>query len=126
MWAALWLLMAYLWLLQSSAGANAIHDMINAAPSGMSWLSSLQDGFASITNGNGFVFAAILSALSAAIGIGVGVNGRLAKDLLALSVVLQLSSTGSSARVSAVSSRAARPIPTQRRCSSCLPTCSIS
>jgi hypothetical protein len=90
MWAALWLLMAYLWLLQASAGANAIHDMINAAPSGMSWLSSLQDGFASITNGNSFVFAAILSALSAAIGIGVGVNGRLAKDLLALSVVLNV------------------------------------
>jgi len=90
MWAAVWLLMAYLWLLQSSAGGNAIHDMINAAPSGMSWLSSLQDGFASITNGNGFVFAAILSALSAAIGIGVGVNGRLAKDLLALSVVLNV------------------------------------
>jgi hypothetical protein len=90
MWAALWLLMAFLWLLQSSASANAIHDMINAAPSGMSWLSSLQDGFASITNGNGFVFAAILSALSAAIGIGVGVNWRLAKDLLALSVVLNV------------------------------------
>jgi len=90
MWAVLWLLMAYLWLLQSSAGANAIHDMINAAPSGMSWLSSMQDGFASITNGDGFVFAVILSALSAAIGIGVGVNGRFAKDLLALSVVLNL------------------------------------
>jgi hypothetical protein len=89
-WAALWLLMAYLWLLQSSSGADAIHDMINAAPSGMSWLSSMQDGFASITNGNGFVFAAILSALSAAIGIGVGVNGRFAKDLLALAVVLNV------------------------------------
>ncbi|HUY59847.1 MAG TPA: hypothetical protein VMV16_09070 [Solirubrobacteraceae bacterium] len=90
MWAVLWLLMAFLWLLQYSSGANAIHDMINAAPSGMSWLSSMQDGFASITNGNGFVFAAILSALSAAIGIGVGVNARLAKDLLALSVVLNV------------------------------------
>jgi hypothetical protein len=90
LWAALWLLMAYLWLLQSSSGANAIHDMINAAPSGMSWLSSMQDGFASVTNGNGLVFAVILSALSAAIGIGVGINGRLAKDLLALSVVLNV------------------------------------
>jgi hypothetical protein len=90
MWAALWLLMAYLWLLQSSSGANAIHDMINAAPSGMSWLSSLQDGFASITAGNGFVFAAILSALSGAIGIGVGVNWRFAKDLLVFSVVLNV------------------------------------
>jgi hypothetical protein len=89
MWATLWLLCAYLWLLQSSASANAIHDMINAAPSGMSWLSSMQDGFASVTKGNGFIFALLLSALSAVIGLGVGFNWR-AKELLIVSVVLQL------------------------------------
>ena len=32
-WATLWLLCAYLWLLQASSGANAIRDMIDAAPS---------------------------------------------------------------------------------------------
>ena len=51
-WAALWLVMAWLWLVEAG-GANGIHNAINAAPSGMSWLSSVQDGFASITKGNG-------------------------------------------------------------------------
>ena len=88
-WAVLWLLCAYLWLLQSSSSANAIHDMINAAPSGMSWLSSVQDGFASVTQGNGLVLALVLSAVSAAVGLGVAFN-RGAKQLLVLSVVLQL------------------------------------
>jgi hypothetical protein len=88
-WAALWLLCAYLWLLQASSSANAIHDMINAAPSGMSWLSSMQDGFASAAQGNGLILALILCAVSAAIGLGVGFN-RGAKQLLVLSVVLQL------------------------------------
>ena len=89
MWASLWLLLAYLWLLQASAGANATHDMINAAPSGMSWLSSMQDGFASVARGNGLIIALVLSALSAAIALGVGFN-RGARQWLAIAVVLQL------------------------------------
>ena len=88
-WATLWLLCAYLWLLQASSSANSISDMINAAPSGMSWLSSMQDGFAGAAQGNGLILALILSALSAAIGLGVGFN-RGARELLILSVVLQL------------------------------------
>jgi hypothetical protein len=88
-WAALWLVMAWLWLLAPSSSANAIHNAINAAPSGMSWLSSLQDGFASITNGNGLIFALVLSALSAAIAIAVARNWR-AKEFLILAVVLNL------------------------------------
>ena len=88
-WAVLWLLCAYLWLLQASSSANAIHDMIGAAPSGMSWLSSMQNGFASAAQGNGLLLATILAAVSAAIGLGVGFN-RGAKQLLLLSVVLQL------------------------------------
>jgi hypothetical protein len=88
-WATLWLLMAFLWLLQSSSSANAIHDAINAAPSGMSWLSSLQDGFASVTKGNGLIFALIFAALSAVIAVGVGFN-RDAKRLLILSGVINV------------------------------------
>lgn len=88
-WATLWLLCSYLWLLQASAAPNAIHDMINAAPSGMSWLSSLQDGFASVTQGDGLVLAVILAAVSAWIALGVGFN-RGAKELLIFSIVLQL------------------------------------
>ena len=89
MWASLWLLFAYLWLLQASSATNATHDMINAAPSGMSWLSSMQDGFASVAQGNGLVIALVLSALSAAIALGVGFN-RGAKRWLAVAIVLQL------------------------------------
>jgi hypothetical protein len=88
-WAALWLVCAYLWLLQASSAANATRDMINAAPSGMSWLSSVQNGFASVAHGNGLVIALILAALSAAIGLGVGFN-RGARRLLAAAIVLQL------------------------------------
>jgi hypothetical protein len=87
-WAALWLVMAWLWLVEAG-GANGIHNAINAAPSGMSWLSTVQNGFASITKGNGLVFALVLAALSAAIGIAVAVNWR-AKQFLVLAVVLNL------------------------------------
>jgi hypothetical protein len=87
-WAALWLVMAWLWLVEAG-GANGIHNAINAAPSGMSWLSTVQNGFATITKGNGLVFALVLAALSAAIGIAVAVNWR-AKQFLVLAVVLNL------------------------------------
>jgi hypothetical protein len=89
MWAGLWLLMAYLWLLQSSSSTNAIHDMIGGADSGMGWLASVQNSFASVAKGNGELLALVLAALSAAIGLGVGLN-RWPKDLLILSVVLNL------------------------------------
>jgi hypothetical protein len=88
-WAILWLLMAYLWLLQSSSSSNAIHDAINAAPSGMSWLSSLQDGFASATKGNGLIFALIFAALSAVVAIAVGFN-RDAKRFLIVSAMINV------------------------------------
>jgi hypothetical protein len=89
MWASLWLLCAYLWLLQASSAAGATHDMINAAPSGMSWLSSTQDGFANVAQGNGLIIALLLSALSAVIALGVGFN-RNAASLLKIAIVLQL------------------------------------
>jgi hypothetical protein len=89
MWASLWLLCAYLWLLQASSATNATHDMINAAPSGMSWLSSLQDDFANAAQGNGLIIALVLAALSAAIALGVGFN-RNAATLLKIAIVLQL------------------------------------
>ncbi len=87
-WAVLWLVMAWLWLVEAG-GANGIHNAINAAPSGMSWLSSVQDGFASITKGNGVIFAIILAGVSAAIGIAVAMNWR-AKEFLILAAVLNL------------------------------------
>jgi hypothetical protein len=89
MWAALWLVMAWLWLLAPSSSANATHDAINAAPSGMSWLSSVQDGAASVTKGNGLVIALVLAATSAAIGIAVAIDWR-PRVFLALAIVLNL------------------------------------
>ena len=81
--------MAWLWLLAASSSANAIHDAINAAPSGMSWLSSVQNGFASITKGNGLIFAIILALLSAVIGVAAARDWR-AKEFLILAGVLNL------------------------------------
>jgi hypothetical protein len=88
MWACLWLLMAYLWLVEAG-GANGIHNAINAAPSGMSWLSSLQDGFANITKGNGVVFSITLAVVSATVAITVLKNWR-AKEFLILGAALNL------------------------------------
>ena len=53
MWLALWLVMAWLWLLAPSSSANATYTSIYAAPSGMSWLSTLQVWVADAAKGNG-------------------------------------------------------------------------
>jgi hypothetical protein len=87
-WATLWLVMAWLWLVEAG-GPNGIHNAINAAPSGMSWLSSVQDWFATAAKGNGTVIAIVLAALSAAIGVAVAANWR-PKLFLALAVGLNL------------------------------------
>jgi hypothetical protein len=88
-WAALWLVMAWLWLESTSAAPNAVRDMINAAPSGMSWLSSLQDGFASVAKGNGVAISLVLAAASAAIAIGVATDWR-ARQFLWLAIILNV------------------------------------
>jgi hypothetical protein len=89
MWAGLWLLMAWLWLEAPSSSANAISNAIKLAPSGMSWLSSLQLSVAGWTKGDGLVLALICAALSAAIGIAVAANWR-PKPFLVAAVILNL------------------------------------
>jgi hypothetical protein len=88
-WAALWLVMAWLWLLGPNSGANATHDAINAAPSGMSWLSTVQDWAAEGAQGNGLVIALVLALISAAIGIAVAIDWR-PRQFLVLAIVLNL------------------------------------
>ncbi len=88
-WAAVWLAMAWLWLLAPSSSANAVHNAIIAAPAGMGWLGALQNNFAIAAKGNGLVIAIVLAAASAAIGVAVAANWR-AKEFLALSVVLNV------------------------------------
>jgi len=73
-WAALWIVMGYLWLLAPNSSANATHDAISAAPSGMGWLTSVQRHAAHITQGNGLLIALVLAAASVAIGIAVAAD----------------------------------------------------
>lgn len=88
-WAALWLVMAWLWLEAPSSGANSTSSAINAAPSGMSWLSTVQDWVAKGAQGNGVAIALVLALVSAAIGVAVAANWR-AKPFIALAIVLSL------------------------------------
>jgi hypothetical protein len=88
-WAVLWVLMGCLWLLAVNSSANATRTLINAAPSGMSWLSSVQSGFASAAKGNGLIIALVLAFLSFAIGIAVAVNWHPRRFLIA-AIVLNL------------------------------------
>jgi hypothetical protein len=75
LWMALWLVMAWLWLVEAG-GADGISRAIAGAPSGMSWLSSVQDWFASAARGEGVAIAIVLGAVSAAIGVAVAANWR--------------------------------------------------
>jgi hypothetical protein len=88
-WTVLWLLMAWLWLLAPSSDPNGVTNAINAAPSGMSWLSTIQNSAATAAQGHGLVIALIAAALSAAIAIAVIRNWR-AREFLALAIVLNL------------------------------------
>jgi hypothetical protein len=88
-WAILWVLMAWLWLEAPSSNPNAITDAINAAPSGMSWLSTVQNWAASAASGLGVPIALVAGALSLTIGLGVALDWH-ARSLLKVSVVLSL------------------------------------
>jgi hypothetical protein len=88
-WTALWMVMAWLWLLGANSAANATRDAINAAPSGMSWLSTVQDWAANAAQGNGVVIALVLAGLSAVIGIGVAAGWQV-RPLLTIAIVLNL------------------------------------
>jgi hypothetical protein len=88
-WGALWVLMGWLWLEAPSSSANAISGAINAAPSGMSWLSTVQLWAAHGSNGNGLPIAIILAVSSIAIGLSVALGWH-PKPFLAAAVVLNL------------------------------------
>ena len=70
-WAALWLVMAYLWLLGANSGADATRNAIDAAPSGVTWLATVQDWAATAAHGHGLAIAVVMALLSVVIGIGV-------------------------------------------------------
>jgi hypothetical protein len=88
-WAALWMVMAWLWLLAANSSANATSDAINAAPSGMSWLSTVQYWVADGAHGNGLAIALVLAGVSGLIGIGVAASWQV-RPLLTAAIVLNL------------------------------------
>jgi len=89
MWAALWIVMGWLWLLAPNSSANATHDAIAAAPSGMSWLNRLLSSAANIAQGNGFLIALILAITSVVIGVAVGIDWQ-ARTFLWLAIYLDI------------------------------------
>ncbi len=86
-WTGLWLLMAWLWLMEPASSKNATSGAIEAAPSGMSWLSEVQKWAAEGAKGNGLVIALVLAALSAAIGLSVALNWRPRQFIIAAIVI---------------------------------------
>jgi hypothetical protein len=89
MWAALWLVMAWLWLLASSSSANATRDALTATDSGIGFINSIQTHLANGAAGNGLVIALILAALSAACGVAVAVGWR-PRLFLGIAIALNL------------------------------------
>jgi hypothetical protein len=89
MWAALWLVMAWLWLGPASSGPDSVSSVLEAGGSGLGWLTSLQSWIAGWTAGGGLVIALVFALLSAAIAIGVATD-RAARPLLWLSIALNL------------------------------------
>lgn len=88
-WAALWLGSAALWLLPANDGRNAVHDAIAAAPSGFGPLSSLLDTVARTTAGHGVAIAAILAALSWAIGLSI-LTGLAQRAFVVIAIALSV------------------------------------
>jgi hypothetical protein len=88
-WAAIWLVMAWSWLLAADSTANATSRAVSAAPSGAAWLASLQHSVASAAAGNGLLIAIVLAGLSAAIGVAVAIDWH-PRTFLAVAVVLNL------------------------------------
>ncbi len=85
-WTSLWLVMAWLWLVEAG-GANGVTNAINAAPSGMSWLSSVQNWFANAAQGDGVAIALVLAVISIAIALAVAIDWR-PKQFVALAIAL--------------------------------------
>jgi hypothetical protein len=88
-WGVLWLLMAYLWVTPPSTSQKGITNAIDAAPSGTSWLSSVQNWVAKGASGNGEWIAILLALLSAAIALAVLLDWR-PRGFLIVAIVLGL------------------------------------
>lgn len=88
-WAALWTILAGLWLAPANRGAGATAATIAAAPNGSSWLASVQHAAASAVAGGGTAIAIALATLSAAIAIAVLLEWH-ARPFLLLACLISL------------------------------------
>ena len=89
MWAALWLVLAWLWPLAPNSSANATSGALTATDSGIGWVNDVQGHLASAAAGNGLVIAFVLAAVSATIGIAVAADWR-PRAFLALAIALNV------------------------------------
>ena len=89
MWVALWLVMAWLWLLEPSSSANATSSMLTSTSSGIGALSNLQQSLAASAAGHGLLIALVLAALSAAIGLASALRWQTSL-FIGISIVLSL------------------------------------
>jgi hypothetical protein len=87
-WCALWLVMAWAWLLAQNSSANATSSAIMSAP-GAGFLHSLQSSVASGASGHGLAIAIVLALVSAAIGVAIAKNWR-PGTFIALAIMLNL------------------------------------
>jgi hypothetical protein len=88
-WAAVWLIMAWLWLLAPNTTDDATSSAIRAAPSGAAWLADLQHTAAGALGGDGLLIAIVLAGVSAAIGLAVASDWH-PRAFLALAIILNL------------------------------------
>ncbi len=89
MWCALWLVMAWLWMLAPNSGANATRTALTTFATGIHPLDSLQSTLATAAGGHGLVIALALAGVSAAIGIAVAADWH-ARGFLIAAIVLNL------------------------------------
>ena len=89
MWAVLWSVLGWLWLMPANSGADSVSDAIAATPTGATWLASLLSSAARITQGHGPLIALGCAALSVAIGCAVAQRWH-ARTFLWIAVLLNL------------------------------------
>ena len=89
MWAVLWVLNGFLWLLAGNSSADATHDVIAGTGSGIGWFDTFAGHVASLTKGTGLFIAVVLAVVSVAVGVAVGVDWN-AKMFLWLGIYLNI------------------------------------
>ena len=89
MWAVLWVMEGWLWLLPGNSGDNSVSNTIASVPTGIGWLSTALAHVAQVTQGRGQVIALACSGLSALIGCAVGFRWH-ARAFLRAAIVLNL------------------------------------